>query len=300
MPLVEIIVGEKTSDKAIAAAIDYVVAIRKVPIVVNDSRGFFTSRTFGTYCSEGGFLLEEGVPAAMIENVAKFKGMPVGPLAVTDEVSLTLGLLVYESDPTEKLPFQERFYKIGKMMVDEHGRHGKKNGKGFYDYPEGGKKRLWPELSTIFKSDVATLDKETVGKRLLHRMALETFRCLDEGVLRSVKDGDIGSILGFGFPIYTGGALSYIDYVGMDVFIADCDDFTERFGERFTVPAALREFAKAGKSIHDYGKETLSKSEIQKMKEVDLVEFAKSIGLEASVDDLKKETLERVYTKLGY
>jgi len=102
---------------------------------------------------------------------------------------------------------------------------------------------LWPELSTIFKSDVATLDKETVGKRLLHRMALETFRCLDEGVLRSVKDGDIGSILGFGFPIYTGGALSYIDYVGMDVFIADCDDFTERFGERFTVPAALREFA---------------------------------------------------------
>ena len=301
MPLVEIIVGEKTNDRAIAAAIDYVVAIRKVPIVVNDSRGFFTSRTFGTYCAEGGFLLEEGVPAAMIENVAKYKGMPVGPLAVTDEVSLTLGLLVYESDPSsEKHPSMTRFYNLQKMLVDDHGRQGKKNGKGYYDYPEGGKKKLWPELSTIFKSDVKTLDKETVGKRMLHRMALETFRCLEEGVLRSVKDGDIGSILGFGFPIYTGGALSYIDYVGMDQFIAECDDFTKRFGERFAVPDALRSFAKAGKSIHEYGKETLSKSEIKKMKEVDLVEFAKSIGLEASVDDLKKDTLERVYAKLGY
>lgn len=301
MPLVEIIVGEKTNDRAIAAAIDYVVAIRKVPIVVNDSRGFFTSRTFGTYCSEGGFLLEEGVPAAMIENIAKNKGMPVGPLAVTDEVSLTLGLLVYESDPTPNKPaFQERFYKLGKMMVEEHGRHGKKNGKGFYDYPEGGKKKLWPELANIFKSDAKTLDKETVAKRLLHRMALETFRCLDEGVLRSVKDGDIGSILGFGFPIYTGGALSYIDYVGMDEFIADCDRFTEQFGERFTVPDSLRTFAKAGKSIHEFGKETVSKSELQKMKEVDLVAFANSIGIEATVDDLKKDTLEKVYSKLGY
>ncbi len=259
MPLVEIIVGEKTSDRAIAAAIDYVVSIRKTPIVVNDSRGFFTSRTFGTYCSEGGFLLEEGVPPVMIENVAKTKGMPVGPLAVTDEVSLTLGLHVYESDPNPNKPEEQtRFYKIGKMMVDEYGRHGKKNGKGFYDYPEKGKKRIWPELSKIFNSNVDTLDKETVGKRMLHRMALETYRCLEEGVLRSVKDGDIGSIMGFGFPIYTGGALSYIDYVGMDVFIAECDDFTQRFGNRFMVPQSLRDLAAAGKSIHDFRQDTSS------------------------------------------
>jgi len=302
MPLVEIIVGEKTNDRAIAAAIDYVVSIRKTPIVVNDSRGFFTSRTFGTYCSEGGFMLEEGVPAAMIENVAKTKGMPVGPLAVTDEVSLTLGLLVYESDPSPVKPADStRFYKLGKKLVDEHGRHGKKNGKGFYDYPEKGKKRLWPQLGEIFKSDVDTLDKVTVGKRLLHRMALETFRCLDEGVLRSTKDGDIGSIMGFGFPIYTGGALSYIDYVGMDTFIAECDDFTTRFGERFTVPDNLRSFASTSKSIHEYGKtSTLGKSEIKSMKEVDLVAYANSIGIAATVDDLKNDTLQKVYAKLGY
>ena len=301
MPLVEIIVGEKTNDRAIAAAIDYVVAIRKVPIVVNDSRGFFTSRTFGTYCSEGGFLLEEGVPAAMIENVAKTKGMPVGPLAVTDEVSLTLGLHVYESDPNQNKPEEQtRFYKLGKMMVDEYGRHGKKNGKGFYDYPEGGKKRLWPELSKLFNSNVDALDKEVVGKRLLHRMALETYRCLDEGVLRSTKDGDIGSILGFGFPIYTGGALSYIDYVGMDHFVAECDDFTERYGARYTVPDSLRSLAEAGKSIHDFNKAQHSKSELRAMKEVDLVAYANSIGIDASVDDLKNDTLEKVYAKLGY
>lgn len=253
MPLVEIIVGKKTNDRAIAAAVDYVVSIRKVPIVVNDSRGFFTSRTFGTYCAEGAFLLEEGVPAAMIENVAKTKGMPVGPLAVTDEVSLTLGMLVYESDPNpDKDPSIKRFYEIEKKMVEEYGRHGKKNGKGFYDYPDKGKKRLWPKLAEIFKSSVDTLDKETVGKRLLHRMALETFRCYDEGVLRSTQDGDIGSILGFGFPIYTGGALSYIDYVGMDQFIKECDNFVDRFGNRFTIPNSLRQFASSGKSIHEY------------------------------------------------
>lgn len=255
MPLVEIIVGEKTNDRAIAAAVDYVVAIGKIPIVVNDSRGFFTSRTFGTYCAEGGLLLEEGVPPAMIENIAKTKGMPVGPLAVTDEVSLTLGLLVYESDPTPNKPdYHTRFYNLQKKLVKEFGREGKKNGKGYYDYPKGGKKTLWPELSKLFNSNVDALDKETVGKRLLHRMALETFRCLEEGVLRSGKDGDIGSILGFGFPIYTGGAISYIDYVGIQQFVADCDDYAERFGPRWVVSDALRQLAADGKSAHDGAK----------------------------------------------
>ncbi len=255
MPLVEIIVGKETNDRAIAAAVDYVVAIGKIPIIVNDSRGFFTSRTFGTYCAEGGFLLEEGVPPAMIENIAKSKGMPVGPLAVTDEVSLTLGMLVYESDKSsEKDPYMTRFYEIEKKLVKEYGREGKKNGKGYYDYPKGGKKKLWPELSTIFNSRLDALDKETVAKRMLHRMALETFRCLEEGVLRSGKDGDIGSILGFGFPIYTGGAISYIDYIGMDNFIADCDDFKKRFGPRWDVSDALRKLAAEGKSAHSLGK----------------------------------------------
>ncbi|MEL6191653.1 MAG: 3-hydroxyacyl-CoA dehydrogenase NAD-binding domain-containing protein [Bacteroidota bacterium] len=256
MPLVEIIVGEKTKEKAIAAAVDYTVAIGKVPIIVNDSRGFFTSRCFGTYASEGIFMLEEGVPAAMVENVAKHKGMPVGPLAVTDEVSLTLGLHVYESDPTpNKLPFQERMYKIQKDLVENDGRKGKKAGAGFYDYPEKGKKKLWPGLKEKYNSNLDTLDKETVGKRILHRQALESYRCLEEGVLRSTMDGDIGSILGWGFPIYTGGALSYIDYVGMKQFIADCDDFENRFGVRWKVPDSLRAMAAAGMSIHEFGKQ---------------------------------------------
>ena len=255
MPLVEIIVGEKTEAKAIAAAVDYTVAIGKIPIVVNDSRGFYTSRCFGTFVSEGSFMVEEGVPAAMVENVAKAEGMAVGPLAVIDEVTLTLGLHVYESDPTPNKPeFQERSYKMQKDLVDTHGRKGKKWGAGFYDYPKGLPKKLWPGLADKYNSNVDYLDKETVGKRILHRQAIEAFKCLEEGVLNSVVDGDLGSVLGWGFPIFTGGALSYIDFVGMQQFVAECDDFTSRFGARFTVPDGLRALSEAGKSIHDYKK----------------------------------------------
>ena len=254
MPLVEIIVGEKTEDKAIAAAVDYTVAIKKVPIVVNDSRGFFTSRCFGTYVTEGMFLLEEGVPAPMIERVATKIGLPVGPLAVHDEVSLTLSVHIFESDPAEKSPAEKRSYAMVKDLVENHKRTGKRDGAGFYDYPKGGQKKLWPGLKEIYTPNVDALTEEIVKKRMLHRQVLESYRCLDEGVLRSTTDGDIGSILGWGFPIFTGGALSYIDYVGMDNFIADCDAFKAEFGERWDVPQSLRDLAAAGKSIHDFGK----------------------------------------------
>ncbi|MEL6674887.1 MAG: 3-hydroxyacyl-CoA dehydrogenase NAD-binding domain-containing protein [Bacteroidota bacterium] len=259
MPLVEIIVGEKTSDKAIAAAVDYTVAINKVPIVVNDSRGFYTSRCFGTFVSEGMFLLDEGVPPAMIENIARKKGMPVGPLAVHDEVTLTLSKHVFESNPDEKKPFQERTYQLLLALLAK-GRTSKKDGAGFYDYPQGAKKKLWPGLKEMYNSRVDALDEETIGKRLLHFQALESFRCLDEGVLRSTTDGDLGSVLGWGFPIYTGGTLSYIDYVGMDTFIAECDDFAQRFGPRFEVPQSLRDLAAAGKSIHEFQARTAVQS----------------------------------------
>ena len=254
MPLVEIIVGEKTEDKAIAAAVDYTVAIRKVPIVVNDSRGFFTSRCFGTFVSEGMFLLEEGVPAPMIERVATKIGMPVGPLAVHDEVSLTLSVHIFESDPSEKKDFEKRTYALVKNLVENHQRTGKKDGAGFYDYPKGGQKKLWAGLKEIFPPKPGAIAEEEVKKRLLHRQVLESYRCLDEGVLRSTTDGDIGSILGWGFPIFTGGALSYIDYVGMDAFIRDCDQFKAQYGAHWEVPQSLRDLAKAGKSIHDFGK----------------------------------------------
>ena len=254
MPLVEIIVGEKTEDKAIAAAVDYAVAIKKVPIVVNDSRGFFTSRCFGTYVSEGMFLLEEGVPAPMIERIATKIGLPVGPLAVHDEVSLTLSVHIFESDPAEKSASEKRSYAMVKNLVENHNRTGKRDGAGFYDYPKGGQKKLWPGLKEIYTPDVNAVSEEDIKKRMLHRQVLESYRCLDEGVLRSTTDGDIGSILGWGFPIFTGGALSYIDYVGMNNFIADCDALNALHGNHWEVPQSLRDLARAGKSIHDFGK----------------------------------------------
>jgi len=179
------------------------------------------------------FLLEEGVPAAMIENIAKKKGMPVGPLAVHDEVTMKLSMHIYDSDPTPKKPYQDRGYKIAKDMVVNEKRPSKKEGAGFYDYPTVGKKKLWSKLGEKFNSKIDALDEETIGKRLLHFQALESYRCLEEAVLRSTTDGGLGSVLGWGFPIYTGGSLSYIDYVGMETFINECDDFTQKYGERF-------------------------------------------------------------------
>lgn len=248
MPLVEIIVGKETDDRTIAAAVDYVTAINKIPIVVNDSQGFFTSRVFGTFTGEGALMLQEGVPAPMIENVAKRVGMPVGPLAVTDEVSLTLAVHVMENMP-DMPEHTQRMYDLYQKMIGM-GREGKKAKKGFYEYPENDKKYLWPELNKLFGSDVDTLDGDTVGKRLLHIMALESYRCLEEGVLRNTTDGDIGSLAGFGFPPYTGGVFSYIDYVGPLTFIAECDAFAERFGERFRVPDSLRQKAEQGELFY--------------------------------------------------
>lgn len=253
MPLVEIIVGEKTDDRTIAAAIDYVTQINKIPIVVNDSPGFFTSRVFGTFTGEGALLLEEGVPAPMIENIAKRVGMPVGPLAVTDEVSLTLG--VHVMDNMENMPpHTERVYQLYKQLIEEYGREGKKVSKGFYDYPQNGKKHLWEGLKELFPTKPDQLDEATIGKRLLHIMALESYRCLDEGVLRNTKDGDVGSLFGFGFPPYTGGVFSYIDYVGVSRFVTECDAFRQQFGERFSVPDGLRKMAVEGETFYNNNK----------------------------------------------
>lgn len=245
MPLVEVIVGEKTSDQAIARSLDYIQQIRKTPIVVNDSRGFFTSRVFGTFTSEGIRMLAEGVNPALIENAAKMAGMPVGPLAVSDEVSLELGHKVgmataealglpYPNNPAEEVTVK---------MVNDLDRMGKKNGKGFYAYPKEGKKHLWPGLAEHFPQAAEPPTVEHVKQRLLHRQALESARCMEEGVITHPEDADIGSIFGIGFPAWTGGVLSYIDTIGLPQFVADCDRLAEQYGDRFKVSDWLRQRA---------------------------------------------------------
>jgi 3-hydroxyacyl-CoA dehydrogenase/enoyl-CoA hydratase/3-hydroxybutyryl-CoA epimerase len=247
MMLVEIILGKKTSDEALATALDFVRAIRKTPIVVNDSRGFYTSRVVGTYLREGHLMLTEGVPAAMIENVARMAGMPVGPLSLTDEVAVDLAWKILKAteadlgaqavDPAQKALLSE--------MVEKRGRLGRKNGKGFYDYPEKGPKRLWPELASLqhTKLDPDTIDIGELKARLLGIQALETARCFEEGVLTDVREADVGSILGFGFAPFSGGTLSYIDMMGVKNFVVQCERLEKKYGERFRPAKLLLEMA---------------------------------------------------------
>ncbi|KAB2874413.1 MAG: 3-hydroxyacyl-CoA dehydrogenase, partial [Bauldia sp.] len=218
MMLVEIILGKKTGDKALAVAIDYVRAIKKTPIVVNDTRGFYVNRCVLRYMSEAFQMLIEGVPAAMIENAAKMAGMPVGPLALTDETAIDLAQKIMKQtirDLGEKAVDAEQF-KLVNTMVDTHGRFGRKNGKGFYDYPEKpAKKHLWPGLKDLYKQqDADSIDVEELKQRFLATIALEAARVMEEGIVTDPREADVGSILAFGFAPYTGGALSYIDGIG--------------------------------------------------------------------------------------
>jgi 3-hydroxyacyl-CoA dehydrogenase/enoyl-CoA hydratase/3-hydroxybutyryl-CoA epimerase len=252
MPLVEIILGEQTGDEAIARSLDYIQQIRKTPIVVNDSRGFYTSRVFSTYTAEGISMLAEGVRPALIENAAKLAGMPVGPLAVTDEVTIELAWKIGKETAAAMgidYPNDTASAAIAKM-VEELDRKGKRYGKGFYDYPEGGKKHLWPGLAEHFPVAESQPDVEELVKRLLTIQALETARCVEEGVVTHAEDGDIGSIFGWGFPPYTGGTLSYIDTLGIAGFVAECDRMAGLYGDRFTVSPWLRERAEKGQAFH--------------------------------------------------
>ena len=252
MPLVEIILGEKTNDEAIARSLDYIQQIRKTPIVVNDSRGFYTSRVFSTYTAEGISMLAEGVKPALIENAAKMAGMPVGPLAVTDEVTIELAWKIGKETAAAKgidYPYDTASTAIAKM-VEELDRKGKRYGKGFYDYPEDAKKHLWPGLAEHFPVAAEQPGVAELQKRMLAIQALETARCVEEGVVAHAEDGDIGSIFGWGFPPYTGGTLSYIDTLGIANFVAECDRMAGLYGERFKVSDWLRERANKGVTFH--------------------------------------------------
>jgi len=254
MMLVEIIMGEKTGDVALAAALDFVRTIRKTPIVVNDSRGFYTSRVVGTYIREGHLMLTEGVPAAMIENVGRMAGMPVGPLSLNDEVAVDLAWKILKATEADlgADAIDARQKKLLSDMVEKHGRLGRKNGKGFYEYPERGQKRLWPELADLQPThlDPDSIDVTEIRQRLLVIQALETARCFEEGVLTDVREADVGSILGFGFAPFTGGTLSYIDMTGTKNFVTLCRALEKKHGARFAPNKLLLEMAEKGESFY--------------------------------------------------
>jgi 3-hydroxyacyl-CoA dehydrogenase/enoyl-CoA hydratase/3-hydroxybutyryl-CoA epimerase len=257
MGLVEIIMGRATSEETLAKAIDYVLKIKKTPIVVNDSRGFYTSRCFGTYVQEGIAMLAEGVKPAIIENVGKMTGMPVPPLAMNDEVALDLA---YKVGQQTKKDLGDKWVetpaaRIIETMVVKLERFGRKNGKGFYDYPASadGKKKLWSGLGDLAAVKITECPpdlRDEYKKRLLYIQALETARCFEEGVITDPRDADIGSILGWGFAPYTGGTISLIDGIGVAAFVAECDALAQKYGERFKPNALLREMAAKGETFY--------------------------------------------------
>ena len=250
MPLVEIIKGENTSAETLAKAYDYVQQIGKTPIVVNDSRGFFTSRVFGTFIQEGLHLLAEGIHPARIEMAALKAGMPIGPLAIQDEVSLTLTEHI-ASETRKALQAEGKTLPITqvddvvKTMIHTFERKGKAAGAGFYEYPEGGKKYLWDGLSHWAK-EVDISEQEMID-RFLFVQSLDTLRCYEENVLESVVDANIGSIFGIGFAPWTGGAIQFLNQYGLEKALLRANTLEAKYGERFKAPQKLKDSISQGK-----------------------------------------------------
>ncbi|WP_060978212.1 MULTISPECIES: 3-hydroxyacyl-CoA dehydrogenase NAD-binding domain-containing protein [Pseudomonadota] len=250
MGLVEIIKGEKTSPATLAVALDFVAKLRKTPIVVNDSRGFYTSRVFQTFIHEGAAMLAEGVPPAVIENTAKAVGMPVGPLALLDELTFDLPLKIVDQAIEQVGDSYVLPAGVGVLRtMKQHGRSGKKAAAGFYDYPVEGGKHLWKGLAEIFPVSPG-YDVEQLKQRFLYAQAIETARCLEENVIETSEDGDLGAVYGWGFPAWTGGTLSYIDTVGTATFVRECDRLAQKLGPRFAPSAWLRARAASGQGFY--------------------------------------------------
>ncbi|MGI9016704.1 MAG: 3-hydroxyacyl-CoA dehydrogenase NAD-binding domain-containing protein [Euzebya sp.] len=259
MPLVEIIRGERTSDAAVAKAIDVVQQINKTPIVVNDSRGFFTSRVIGTFVMEALAMIGEGVSPAKVNRAGEMAGYPVGPLQLMDELTLTLALKIEKETATglgEGYVPHPGVAVLKKMV--ELGREGKSSGTGFYDYADGKRTGLWSELAEHFPT-TADLSVTDIQERMLFAEALETVKCFDEGVLETVPDANIGSIFGIGFPAWTGGVIQFIDgyagvtnpvhATGVTGFVSRAKELADAYGERFTPPASLAAKAESGEPL---------------------------------------------------
>jgi len=254
MMLVEVILGEKTGEAAIARSLDYIMKIKKTPIVVNDGRGFYTSRCFGTYVAEGMAMLEEGYAPALIDNIGRMTGMPRGPLEMHDDVALDLSVKIAKQtaldlgDKYQPLPGSQ----IVQKMVEELGRYGRKNGMGFYDYDQKPKK-IWAglaELAPVKINDSTPELVEDQKQRLLYRQAVEVARCWEEGVIDDPREADVGAILAWGFAPWTGGPITMIDQTGLKAFVAQSDDYAARYGDRFKVPQLLRDMAAKGETFY--------------------------------------------------
>ncbi|MEI6388079.1 MAG: 3-hydroxyacyl-CoA dehydrogenase NAD-binding domain-containing protein, partial [Spirochaetota bacterium] len=255
MDLVEIIVGKKTDDATLAKAFDYVIKIGKTPIVVNDSRGFYTSRVFGTYVLEGLALLSEGQNAQAVESAGLKAGMPMGPLEVGDMVGISLMHHITEQTVKDMEALGQKYEKcpgeiLAGRMVTEKGRNGKSAGAGFYDYPKEGGKSLWPETYKLFPPAKAKMPQSEMIDRLLFLQALATVRCRDEGAIKVVADANLGSILGWGFAPWAGGTLQYINSYGLKAFVARSKELAAKYGPRFDPPASLVEMSETGKEFH--------------------------------------------------
>ena len=249
MPLVEVILGERTSEATIAGALDFLGQLRKTPILVRDSPGFFTSRVIMNYLHEGMKMLDEGIAPALIENAARQAGFPAGPLAVSDEVTMSLMQHILIHQDKDNLPERYRL-RTGRpvidKMVDELKRPSRRAGGGFYEYPADAPKHLWPGLSEAFPPAAEQPPVEALSQRFLYIMALESARCFEEGVVPRAPDADIGSILGIGFPAWTGGVLSYVDTQGPQHFVQECQRLAAECGERFRPSQWLLERGRDG------------------------------------------------------
>ena len=254
MPLVEIIPGDKSGDRSLATALDYVRQIRKTPIVVKDTRGFYTNRVVPPYLGEAMIMVQEGIKPALIENAAKSLGMPVGPLALTDETSLSLGHMLMQSTKKE---LGDKYQPSGneellEKMVVGLGREGRKSGGGFYEYPEGGKKHLWAGLAEHFPLADEQPAVEDVKERLMYAQLVPASQCFAEGIVSDPQSADLGAIFGWGFAPWTGGPMSHIDTIGMETFVRKAESLAQKYGARFNPPQSFRDMAKSGEKL--YGK----------------------------------------------
>jgi 3-hydroxyacyl-CoA dehydrogenase/enoyl-CoA hydratase/3-hydroxybutyryl-CoA epimerase len=246
MNLVEIIKGEKTGEATLAFAYDFVQQIRKTPIIVGDGRGFYTSRVFGVFCDEGIRMLEEGVNPVLIENMAKQCGMPVGPLAVMDEVEIALMCKVAATNKRLDELLGDDFSSVharmntrATLMVAD-GRTGRAAGKGFYDYAADGSKQISPVWKEVF-GETTAVSLQDIKDRLMFRQSIETVHCIDRGVLSSARDANVGSIYGWGFPVHTGGTVQLIEGYGRDAFAARAAQLAHSYGVRFGLPPNFHE-----------------------------------------------------------